>query len=674
MINDTPAPDYAHVVLVPVANPATARNLIQLGKALAHPEKGRVIPVTISVGNGDAERDAEAIEQLEPVCEELSEEGREIELKTVTAPSVARGILDTIREENADLVILGLNRPTHGEAVIGAIPESVAETAPCDVLIYRDGLAGGEFERVVVPANGSDHARVASRVAILTGQSYDKPVEAIYVQPLSGGSYWAGRGRLEETLLDVPGQEIVKRTLVTAQNPTRGILARVEETDLLVVGYSRRSELHRWLYGNFSRELLNRAPGPVLLVARMTDPLTDDTLIERLWRWARPTLTHVEQGELARAAEAMASASLDYTVLILISAILASFGLLINSGAVIIGAMLVAPLMSPLIGFSVGMATGRIPLVRRASLSVVQGFVLALAIAFFVGAISPTNIVTDEMASRGNPTVMDMGVALASGFIGAYATARKDIPSALAGVAIAAALMPPACTIGLGIAYHDMALARGATLLFATNIVSIILAAWAVFFWLGLRPRIVEDSRARLYTSAVMVLIFAGILTLLFTRDVNPRRFEAGIEQTLEAAFQQDQLVNFEVRRGDRLQVVAIIRRSQDRIDDNTEVIVAQRALRNLLDDAELDVVIQPFLNADHVLAERTLSSFLSPIFVMDILFNPSDEALQITATVPAASYREARALTEEAQSVLEEALGTPVILRIIIDDGPSLE
>ena len=100
------------------------------------------------------------------------QKGARSSLKSVAAPSVARGILDAIREENADLVVLGLNKPDHGQVVIGAIPENVAETAPCDVVIYRAGVSSHNFERVVVPANGSNHARVASRVAIMLGESF----------------------------------------------------------------------------------------------------------------------------------------------------------------------------------------------------------------------------------------------------------------------------------------------------------------------------------------------------------------------------------------------------------------------------------------------------------------------------------------------------------------------
>ena len=668
MADELPTPDYARVVLVPVANPATARNLLQLGMALAHPEEGRVIPLIVTLG--DAEEEAKTIEEIEPICEELSDEDHPLELKAVTAPSVSRGILDSIREENADLVVLGLNKPKHGEMVIGAIPESIAETAPCDVLIYRAGISGADYERVIVPANGSDHARIATRVAILLAQRFQKPVEAMYVQGV-GGAYWQGRGRLEEALRDIPGQAIVKRTLVTAQKPAAGILSRIEDNDLVIVGYSRRSDFQRWLYGDFSRELLNRSPGPVILTSRLSDPVSDDNILERLWRWARPTLTNVEQSEMVRVAQGLAQPTLDYTVLIIISAILASFGLLTNSGAVIIGAMLVAPLMSPLIAFSVGVATGRIILVRTSLISVAQGFALALLLAFIVGTISPTNIVTPEMSSRGNPTVMELGIALASGFIGAYATARKDIPAALAGVAIAAALMPPVCTIGLGLAYQNTALARGATLLFITNIISIILAAWGVFFWLGMRPKIIDNSRIRLYTSTIMVACFLAVLGVLLLRDVNPQRFEAGVERTLNTVFERDQLVDFDVQRGDRTQVVATIRRNSNRLDDNSEVLAAQQALEELIDNVKLDVVVQPYYDAAVLAAELAVNEIFAPVEVIRVE-NASEESdtetVSLIAVVAPEDLRTILAQKDAAEARAAEALQRPVTLYLEVE------
>ncbi len=658
-------PDYAEIVIVPVANPATANSLLQLGLALAHPETGQVIALTISLG--DVEREAKTLDEIEPICNRFIDEGHKVELQTRTAPSVARGILDAVREENADLVVLGLKKPDHGKVEIGAIPESVAATAPCDVLIYRTGNSS-QFNRIVVPANGSDHSRIAARVGILLGDSFDKPVEALYVQSRASVP-WEGHGRLETALRDLPGQQRVKRSVVTDNEPVSGLLSRINEDDLLVLGYSKQSELQRWLYTDFSRDLLNRAAGPVILTSRYEESVNEANPLVRLVRWARPTLTHFEQDELVRQAGNMAAASLDYTVLIVVSALLASFGLLINSGAVIIGAMLVAPLMSPLIAFSVGITTGRIRLVRRSALSVFQGFALAFLIALLIGIISPSDIITPEMAGRGNPTVLDMGVALASGIIGAYATARKDIPAALAGVAIAAALMPPVCTIALGVAYDDMALARGATLLFTTNIVSIILAAWGVFFWLGLRPQMVEESRVRQFTSAALVILFAAVASIFYLREVNPNTFEAGIEQQLRASFEQDVLVDFEIRRSNPLQVIAIVRRSVDRANDNQEVLAARAALQaNLQQPVDLEVVIEPFYSAEQILLRQHLDAVFP--YRLDVEVD-MDNPVRIVVTVPRAKLATAETEAEALRTDLEQALARPVNV-IVIEDGTT--
>ena len=174
-----------------------------------------------------------------------------------------------------------------------------------------------------------------------------------------------------------------------------------------------------------------------------------------------PKIAPYEEAELVVLQEESGGLSLDYVVLIVIAAILASLGLILNSNAVIIGAMLVAPLMAPLIAFSTGMAIGDLHLTRKAIIALLVGILLALGVSYVAGLISVTTIITSEMAARGNPTFLDLAVALASGVIGAYAAGRKSIPSAAAGVAIAAALMPPLCTVGLAYAFGDYSFIQG---------------------------------------------------------------------------------------------------------------------------------------------------------------------------------------------------------------------
>jgi uncharacterized hydrophobic protein (TIGR00271 family) len=150
--------------------------------------------------------------------------------------------------------------------------------------------------------------------------------------------------------------------------------------------------------------------------------------------------------------------------------------------------MLVAPLMQPLIALALGLATLNRDLLRRGIFTLILGISLALLVALMVGLLTPHAEITDEMRSRSVPTGLDFGVALASGVIGAYAMARKEISTALAGVAIAAALMPPLCTVALQFTLGNLHLSMEAALLFLANITGIVLTAWFVFVLFGIRP------------------------------------------------------------------------------------------------------------------------------------------------------------------------------------------
>lgn len=508
-------PDYARTVLVPIANPATAPTLLELAAKLVHPDGGRLIALFVS--RGEAETETELVDQIEPSLEALKAEGRPVSLLTHVSTSVSRGILDVAREEQADLLILGVRKPdrrqaglsrivdsittlipgqTHSpmrqSAGLGNIVESVAAIAPCDMLIYRASHEP-EFTRIVVPVDGSLNARVASRMAILLGTGYQLPVEAVHVQE-SFRPQWVGRGRIEQSLAGLPGAQAVNRRLVTAHDPASGVLSRIDAEVLLVIGVDEHSTLDRWLYGDLLGRLLNEAPGPVILAKRSIAQNGLTGKMERFVQRFNLILTQTEQEELLWQAEEMGSPHLDYSVLIMVAAVLASLGLLLNNPAVIIGAMLVAPLMQPLIGLAVGGATGRIALMRRALVTLVQGVAVALIISMVIGLLHSPDTPTAEMLSRGNPGWLDVGVALASGFVGAYAMARKDIPGALAGVAIAAALMPPLCTVGLSLGAGHTELSVYSGLLFLMNIVCVSLSAWVVFLWLGLRPGLTNTS------------------------------------------------------------------------------------------------------------------------------------------------------------------------------------
>lgn len=177
-----------------------------------------------------------------------------------------------------------------------------------------------------------------------------------------------------------------------------------------------------------------------------------------------------------------------YLILIIGSCAIATFGLLANSTAVIIGAMIIAPLMLPIRGLAFGALVGNVSLFRQSATAVLSGTLLALLISYSIGLLVNMPSFGSEVLSRSKPTLLDLGIAVAAGGISGYAKVNSKISESLAGTAIAVALMPPICVIGLGVAKSDWSLSLGATLLYLTNLLGISLACMLTFLVIGYSP------------------------------------------------------------------------------------------------------------------------------------------------------------------------------------------
>lgn len=195
----------------------------------------------------------------------------------------------------------------------------------------------------------------------------------------------------------------------------------------------------------------------------------------------------------------------DFIALISLSTLIAALGLTRNSGAVVIGAMLVAPLMTPLMGIGFALVQENMRLIRESLRSLFFGFALAFVIGMLVGGLvhafgfselEDIHALPSEMLSRGEPNFLDLVVALVSGVAGAYALGRPNLVSALPGVAIAAALVPPIATSGMALALLELHLFTGSLLLFLTNIVAIVLGCSIVFWAVGIDSRLVQKSKS----------------------------------------------------------------------------------------------------------------------------------------------------------------------------------
>ena len=231
--------------------------------------------------------------------------------------------------------------------------------------------------------------------------------------------------------------------------------------------------------------------------------------------------------------ELLEESSLDATYLVLIigSCAIATFGLLANSTAVIIGAMIIAPLMLPIRGLAFGALIGNINLFRKGVIAVFLGTLLALLISCSIGWIVNLPSFGSEVLSRSKPNLLDLGIAIAAGCISGYAKVNSKISASVAGTAIAVALMPPICVIGLGLAKFNLSLSLGATLLYLTNLLGISLACMLTFLFTGYSP--VNRARKALLWALALTGALLIPLTVSFTRLVRQAELETHLKKAL---------------------------------------------------------------------------------------------------------------------------------------------
>ena len=228
-----------------------------------------------------------------------------------------------------------------------------------------------------------------------------------------------------------------------------------------------------------------------------------------------------------------------FYVLLALATTIASFGLLGNSPAVIIGAMIVAPLMGPILGLSAGMVTGDHGVERRSFFAEVTGVAMAVGLGFLAGKI-PLNLgVSDEMLARTAPNAYDLAIAFACGLAGGYASMNRKVSSAIAGVSISVALVPPLATTGLLLALGHPRAAFGAFLLFLANFFCIQLASSLVFgvYGLGVGSATARRDRVgialRFVPPLLAVLVMGWFMTGTLVALVQDHRREAVVRDVL---------------------------------------------------------------------------------------------------------------------------------------------
>ena len=211
----------------------------------------------------------------------------------------------------------------------------------------------------------------------------------------------------------------------------------------------------------------------------------------------------------------------DFVIMVVLSTIVAAIGLVSNGVAAVIGAMVIAPLLGPILGFAMGAALGDLALLRRGILTLLAGISIALAVSFVLAFFLPANWDSRELMSRAEVRLDGLALAMAAGGAAALSLTR-GASSALVGVMVAAALLPPGAAVGLFAGYGEGTLALRAALLLSLNVAALVLSALIVFRLRNIRPRTwIEQQHARravwlnAILSGVFLLVSIALILLL---------------------------------------------------------------------------------------------------------------------------------------------------------------
>ncbi|MFD2157897.1 DUF389 domain-containing protein [Rubritalea tangerina] len=519
------------------------------------------------------------------------QEDVEVVLGEVETVNVTRSVKRQLAETKAGLLVVQ-DRVSHPEYYRNAI-ESLMDTVACAVMILRIGEGDSGKGDVLLPCAGGPNSRRGLKLA---ADAFGQQTTAFFVQPDTDEvAAEVGEQRLGKFLKrSGVGSDSVTEKVVLGDSVYDAIRAEVEsgQYGMLLIGASGIGSVRRKLFGTVPDKLLRGAEGMSVGVVRAEKPIGHRLRngVERLLQLTVPQLRRDERVALFADIEDKSRWSFDFGSLMILATGIAALGLLADSGAVVIGAMLVAPLMTPLLGGGLAVVQGNWPLWRRCQKAVGFGFVAALVIGYsfgWIGRLMGYGL-TDELIARGAPSVLDLGVAFISGVAASYCLARPKLSGALAGVAIAAALVPPIATTGICMALEKWKIAQGAAVLFGTNVVAIVLGSSMNFFMAGIRGKADQSSAWAKRVTILFTLLLLGLMVPLSSVVVKQLAGGDDITEVFDAVVAQDGLEVHSVKRmpfKDGVQVIEITINSSRPIE---------KELMQLLQSAANDASARP--------------------------------------------------------------------------------
>lgn len=373
-----------------------------------------------------------------------------------------------------------------------------------------------------------------------------------------------------------------------------------------------------------------------------------------------------EQQEQARSnLENAGLPSSRYYILTTLGIIIATFGLILNSPAIVIGAMLVAPLMLPILLLSLSIVTGRTRLLFKTLESLVKGIVLSVIISTFITLLVPIYEIPSEVLARAQPAILDMFIALAAGAAAMYAMIKKD-SATLPGVAVSVSLMPPLSALGIGLAMRNISIAAGAGLLFLTNLVAIVFSGAIILLLFKFKPYAKTREgvlKQGAIINVVLIAILSIILTSSFVKVSATEKQKHAVKDELSRqlqALEKGELESFTIEnRHGQLQISARILSSTNLTAEDMEILTNALAFR-LEKSVNLQATVIPILLGGKILPPSEVEKIRQ-----EKLLNPSLENKAPLASLSAQLYMapmepittDEKEATNAAESIDEKGL-----------------
>ncbi|MFA7169494.1 MAG: TIGR00341 family protein [Candidatus Paceibacterota bacterium] len=273
----------------------------------------------------------------------------------------------------------------------------------------------------------------------------------------------------------------------------------------------------------------------------------------------------------------------DFSVLTVFAGIIITLGLIIDSSAVVIGGMLLAPLVWPILALSLGLVEGKSKLIQNSAYTLLKSAIAIFLISFAMGFISPEYALTGgEFLARTSPTIFELFIALASGFVGAFVITYPKIGSAIAGVVIAAALVPPIAVMGISIAHRNLSLVGGAFLLFLSNLIAVTFSASLLFMVAKFKGPSSEIGQEKRKNNLIWTILFLFVITipllLMTNKVVEEKDQQVLVEETMMATISDAKIKDIEIENKKEITTINITieypgELSEESVDDIKEIL-----------------------------------------------------------------------------------------------------